>query len=114
MKSLFFLSLVSVTLIGNSAPTTPINAYTEIYNQEEPLLMLYYSPSCPFSIKVLNYLKAINKTVPMKNIYASPEIKEELKNQGGKLQIPCLMIDGEPLYDSDQIIQWLAANKDLY
>lgn len=111
MKKLLFFALLAASLSDINA--RPVN-YHLVQYQERPKLVLYYSPTCPYSQKVLNYLKAINKTVPMKNVYASPHVKEELRTLGGKMQVPCLIINGKPLYESDQIIQWLADNKNLY
>lgn len=79
---------------------------------EKPVLVLYYSPYCGYSQMVLNYLKQIHKTVPMKNVIDNPTAKDELKRYGGKLQVPCLFIDQNPLYESDKIIQWLSQNQD--
>jgi glutaredoxin len=75
-------------------------------------LQLFYTPWCPYSQKVLNYLKQIHKTVPMRNIQNDPAGKELLKSKGGNAQVPCLFIDGKPLYESDAIIQWLSKHKD--
>lgn len=112
MKSLSLLLLAIIATVELSS-TTHV-AFSHVHTRELPKLMLYYSPSCPYSQKVLNYLKAIQKTIPMKNVYASRQVKEELIRLGGKAQVPCLMINGRPLYESDLIIQWLADNKDLY
>lgn len=75
-------------------------------------LMLYYSPYCPHSREVLDYLDQIHKTVPMKNVYENKTYKEELRKEGGKMQVPCLIIDGKPLYHSADIIQWLSQHQD--
>ena len=37
----------------------------------------------------------------------SSEAAERLLAVGGKMQVPCLFIDGEPLYESMDIIKWL-------
>lgn len=75
-------------------------------------LQLYYSPYCYYSQKVLNYLKGIHKTVPLKDVMHDAGAKTELLRQGGKPQVPCLFIDGYPLYESDNIITWLSEHKE--
>ncbi|NBO24697.1 MAG: glutaredoxin, partial [Chlamydiae bacterium] len=45
--------------------------------------------------------------VSLKNISSDPIAKEELFHIGGKVQVPCLFIDGTPLYESQYIIDWL-------
>lgn len=83
---------------------------TEDHNH---ILVLYYKPSCPYCQKVLDYLADIGKEVPLKNIDNDPKAREELHHLGGKTQVPCLFIDGKPLYESSDIIDWLKEKKDL-
>jgi len=78
---------------------------------EKPQLLLYYTPWCPYSQKVLNYLTQIKKTLPMKNLQNDPKGKEELKKIGGKSQVPCLVINGKAMYESADIIRWLSQNQ---
>lgn len=70
-------------------------------------LELYYKPTCPFCHKVLAYMDEHDIEMPMYNIDASPERRAELIEIGGKAQVPCLMIDGNALYESDDIIAYL-------
>ncbi len=76
-----------------------------------PELELYYRPSCPFCQKVLNKLDGLGKTEAVKlQDVTDEEIARELEEQGGKKQVPCLMINGSPLYESAEIIDWLENN----
>ena len=79
---------------------------------EKPTLTLYYAPWCYYCHKVVNYLKRINKQVPLKDVQ-NPRNKEELIFLAGKRQVPCLFIDEEPLYESNAIIAWLSSHQDL-
>jgi glutaredoxin 3 len=80
--------------------------------KEKHQLILYYAPYCPYSQKVIEYLHKIQKQIPLKNLNKDPQAKAELKNVGGKLQVPCLVIDGKPLYESDDIIDWISKHRD--
>lgn len=102
MGMIFTLDLPSL----ESQQPTPLVAV-----QEKTVLVLYYTPHCPYSQKVLNYLKQIHKMVPMKNIAVDPVAKRTLKQIGGKTQVPCLVINGQALYESDDIIKWLSEHK---
>lgn len=77
-----------------------------------PKLELFYSPYCYYSLKVLNYLKSIDKTVPLRDVVDNVKAKEELRDKGGKMQVPCLFINDQPLYESDLIVQWLSENQE--
>ncbi len=75
-------------------------------------LTLYIRPFCPYCRKVTDFLEEHDLRLPMKDISASPEARAELVRLGGKSQVPCLLIDGEALYESDEIIHWLANRAD--
>ncbi len=81
-------------------------------DREKPALLLYYTTYCPYSRQVLIYLQQNNKTLPMKNVAEDPEAKSDLKREGGKLEVPCLMIDGKAYYSSETIINWLSVHMD--
>ena len=86
--------------------------YVQCVNSEKHDLLLYYTTYCPYSQRVLKYLKKIHKLLPMKNLANNPQAKEELRKTGGKMQVPCLVIDGNALYESNAIIDWLSKHKD--
>ena len=45
----------------------------------------------------------------LKNAYDSA-VRDELIKIGGDSQVPCLTIDGQAMYESDDIIDWLKEN----
>lgn len=72
-------------------------------------LVLYINPDCPYCKKVTNYLKSQNRSIPTKNTQ-DRGVRSELIAIGGKGQVPCLVINGKALYESDAIIDWLRKN----
>ncbi|MCP5510202.1 MAG: glutaredoxin [Chlamydiales bacterium] len=70
-------------------------------------LSLYFKPSCPYSQKVIHYLETSGHKVEYINIAENTEERKTLVKTGGKPQVPCLFIDGKPLYESSDIIAWL-------
>lgn len=72
-------------------------------------LKLYYRPTCPYCVKVLRYMDENGIELPLHNISESDEDRATLERVGGKVQVPCLFIDGRAMYESDDIIAWLAA-----
>lgn len=74
-------------------------------------LVLYYYPTCPYCRKVTKFIdKHELEEIELKNINKDQQAEKELIEVGGKRQVPCLFIDGEPLYESDDIINWLQGN----
>lgn len=74
-------------------------------------LKLYHLELCPYCRKVRNYIKDNDLAVELVDIKADPKNQEELIKLGGKNQVPMLLIDGEPFYESGDIIEWLKENK---
>lgn len=73
-------------------------------------LILYHMPSCPYCLKVRRYMEAHDIEIPLRDITADPAARDQLKRVGGKVQVPCLFIDGTPLYESDDIIAYLSTH----
>ena len=65
---------------------------------------LFYRPTCPFCVKVLTFMADNDITMTMRDISSEPDALAELIDVGGKRQVPCLFIDGQPLYESSDII----------
>ncbi len=71
---------------------------------------LYHFAGCPYCQRVRDYLAKENISIPLKDTHQNPAYKEELFKIGGKTQVPCLVIDGKPLYESLNIIEWFKKN----
>jgi glutaredoxin 3 len=70
-------------------------------------LTLYYNPSCPYCTKVIFFMDGNDIELPMKDISTDPQALRELTSIGGKNQVPCLFVDGIPMYESEDIIDFL-------
>ncbi len=74
-------------------------------------LELYMFETCPYCRRVMNYIDESGRTdVEYHNIHKSEEDRKRLVEVGGMQQVPCLFIDGKPMYESLDIIDWLKAN----
>ena len=74
-------------------------------------LELYMFETCPFCRKVINEIKMSKRNdVEYHDIRKNEDDRKRLIEVGGKEQVPCLFIDGKPMYESDDIIAWLKAN----
>ena len=71
-------------------------------------LELFKRDTCPFCIKVMHSIEKSGRSdIEYRDITTSSEDRARLIEIGGKQQVPCLFIDGKPLYESDDIIAWL-------
>lgn len=80
------------------------NAGTEVE------LELYKFDSCPYCQKVMHVVKGLKVPVTMRDILEDGAAAKRLVEVGGDDQVPCLFVDGEPMYESDDINTWLHAN----
>lgn len=77
-------------------------------------LDLYMFPSCPYCRRVMAMIDASGrKDVVYHNIHANETDRQTLIRVGGKEQVPCLFIDGKPMYESQDIIDWLVAHPQM-
>jgi glutaredoxin len=70
-------------------------------------LVLYSSNRCPYCKDVQKWLDDNHKSVNTIIVDDNKQARDELKRIGGKTQVPCLIIDGYPLYGSKDIIRWM-------
>lgn len=75
-------------------------------------LELFKRDTCPYCVRVMDAIERLGAgdSIEMLDIQQDPAQAERLVAVGGKRQVPCLLIDGEPLYESSDIIRWLEAN----
>jgi glutaredoxin len=72
---------------------------------------LYQFTLCPFCIKVRRTLHQLNLPMELRDAKNNQQFRQELKEQGGKIKVPCLRIDHgdkvEWMYESDDINHFL-------
>lgn len=74
-------------------------------------LELFERETCPYCVKVMRFIEESGRAdVVYRDITAEPAQRERLVEVGGKQQVPCLFIGGKPLYESDDIVAWLASH----
>ncbi len=96
-------------IFGSMAPApTALVAAEEFQIQS---IALYYKPTCPHSKKVLSYLRSQHISIPLKDVTKDKQAKEDLRVIGGYLIVPCLIVNGSPIYDASDIIQWLSEHR---
>ena len=77
-------------------------------------LELFKFDECPYCQRVMNYIGQSGRNdVIYRDIHEDEKNRERLITIGGKEQVPCLFIDGEPLYESLDIIDWLQENPNI-
>ena len=71
-------------------------------------LELYKKDTCPYCQRVMKYINESGRSdIIYRDILQDPEAERTLVTVGGKKQVPCLFIDGTPMYESLDIIKWL-------
>ena len=75
-------------------------------------LQLYHRWHCPYSKRVRDYIDEhkLNTQIDYVEIGEVPGAEDRLNALTGRSQVPCLVIDGEPMLESGDIVQWLQTN----
>jgi glutaredoxin len=102
-------------VISIDTPTLPSEKETTSSsgtNSTVPELILYGRPSCPYCARVDRVIEELDledKLTRRLTSYGS-EWRDDLRSRTGSTQVPCLFIDGEPMFESLDIIDWMRAN----
>lgn len=70
-------------------------------------LELFYYDFCPFCLKVKKVIKKMGIKINKCNTMENPECEKRLVQDTGRRTVPCLYINGNPMHESDDIIEWL-------
>jgi glutathione S-transferase len=75
-------------------------------------LELIHKWACPYSARVRDFIeeRGLKDQVAFTEITETEHAKNRLAQLTGKTQVPCLVVDGEPILESRDIIQWLDQN----
>jgi glutathione S-transferase len=89
-----------------------ISAFLSIAEQRNFEGTLYVKEGCFFCHKVFKKVFELDQRV--KIVYVDdPQIRQELIEKGGKMQVPCFIHDDFVLYESDCIIDYLNHTKSI-
>lgn len=70
-------------------------------------LVLYHFEACPYCAKVRNLISELGIDLEMKDTRENKLFMDELIELNGKTQVPCLVIDGKPMLESEVIVDYL-------
>ena len=74
-------------------------------------LELFVGTTCRYCHLVRKEIEKQGRTdVEILNIDENESYQKRLVEVGGKEQIPCLFIDGSPMYESQDSVKWLRKN----
>lgn len=75
-------------------------------------LELYYFDECPYCQIVLAAIRELKleARVALRNTRQEPKHREKLLADTGRGTVPCLYVDGAPMFESRDIAAWLRAN----
>jgi glutaredoxin 3 len=72
-------------------------------------LVLYKYDTCPYCQRVFRKIAALGLSVPTRDVNTEAGARQELFEATRRSQVPCLFIDGVPLFESADIMEWLEA-----
>ena len=75
-----------------------------------PKLDLYYFESCPYCQRVMNVILKNHIQVNWMDTSKDSAHAKKLRNDTGRTTVPCLYIDGNPMFESLDIMNWLESN----
>jgi glutaredoxin 3 len=74
---------------------------------QERELVLYKFDSCPYCQIAMAAAEDLGVELDLRDTRRDPAALQEHRGRTGRTQVPCLYIDGEPLFESSDIVDWL-------
>ena len=100
--------ILSIDFLTRPKPMKRDNKTQEEINEITKNMSLYQYKACPFCVKVRRKLRKYSLNIELKDAKNNNSNKNDLKNLGGKLKVPCLRIE-----NNKNNIQWLYESKDI-
>ncbi|HLM41958.1 MAG TPA: glutathione S-transferase N-terminal domain-containing protein [Microvirga sp.] len=75
-------------------------------------LQLFHKWQCPYSARVRDFVDEhrLGDRIEYVEIQEAEGARDRLVGMTGKTQVPCLVVDGEPMLESGAIVEWLQQN----
>ncbi len=73
-------------------------------------LALYKYDACPYCQRVLRALRGSSARVELRDTLEEARWRADLRARTGRTQVPCLLVDDAPMFESGDIVAWLQAN----
>ncbi|MFG1493614.1 glutaredoxin family protein [Halobacteriovorax sp. GFR7] len=75
-------------------------------------LEFFYYTGCPFCHRVMDVIDQLGINLTYCDIMNDTSALERHIKTTGRRTVPCLYIDDKPMFESQDIINWLVQNKD--
>jgi glutaredoxin 3 len=73
-------------------------------------LILYHYDACPYCQIVREEIDRLGlQDVEYRDILSEPRFRDELIQMNGQSQVPCLVVDGKPMLESADIVDFLSS-----
>lgn len=75
-------------------------------------IQLYHRWHCPYSKRVRDFVDehALGGKIEYLELGEVQGAEDKLADVTGRSQVPCLVVDGEPILESTEIVRWLQTN----
>lgn len=77
-----------------------------------PKLDFYYFEACPYCQRVIKVIDKHKIKVNWMDIHKDSAHAKKLMTDTGRTTVPCLYIDGKPMFESLDIMKWMESNLD--
>lgn len=96
--------------VADAAPTP--QSTDEPGARAERQLVLYKFDSCPYCRRVMRLVDQLElaDSIEYRDTRTDPRWRSDLRQRTGRTQVPCLFIDGEAMFESADINDWLQRN----
>ena len=89
-------------------PVVNASRFDDFEFEKPPVeLVLYKFDTCIFCQRVMAFIRKHKLPVTYRDLREHPRYRQELLALTGRSQVPCLLIDGQPMLESADIVAYL-------
>ncbi|MBT3219992.1 MAG: glutaredoxin [Proteobacteria bacterium] len=96
-------------MFWNKAPRVGGDGHNILSDGSKTHLRLYKYDSCSFCGIVYRAIDALEVNIEYRDIHENFDYRKELHEATGRVTVPSMFIDGEPMFESRDIAAWLQA-----
>jgi len=100
--------IIFIDWVTRPAPMQRPDDVQQEVDRKTQNMALYQFRQCPFCVRTRRQIRRLGLNIEQRDARNDPQWNQELVNEGGKYQVPCLKIS-----DADGSVKWIYESKKI-
>jgi glutaredoxin len=100
--------IIFIDWVTRPAPMQRPDEVQQEVDRQTQNMALYQFNQCPFCVRTRRQIRRLGLNIEQRDARNDPQWNQELVNEGGKYQVPCLKVA-----DADGSVKWIYESKEI-